>query len=114
MTAFALVDLFGVDGYEAHSEGRPPCVTREHCDANKVARRGVRGHLHDCAREIPSRRWAASLGNLTRTAGYHKVHTTDEDGDDGGRRCHDCKQCGMFPKVVYWKSSIQPTRPYRH
>src|SRR6266581_3314302 len=80
----ALVDLVGVDGHAAHSEGRSPCVTRELRDADEGARRRIRGHLHNCARRIVSGRWAASLGNLARTAGYHEVRTADEDGDDGG------------------------------
>ena len=87
----ALVDLVGVDGHAAHSEGRSPCVTRELRDADEGARRRIRGHLHNCARGIVSGRWAASLGNLARTAGYHEVRTADEDGDDGGGSSEDWK-----------------------
>jgi len=81
----------------AHSEARSPCVLRELCDGDEGAYRRVRGHPHDCARGILSERWAASLGNLVRTAGYHEVRTADGDGDDGDGSSEDWKQCGIIP-----------------
>lgn len=74
----------------------------------------VRDHLHGGARATHSGCRAASLGNLAHTAGCHEVCNADEGGDDGGGCGEDWEQCGELPKCVYWKSSIQPSQPYRH
>ena len=96
MTAFPFVTLCG---HAAHGRGRRRYITCEPHDADEGVRRRVRGHLHDCTRGILSGRWAASLGNLAHTAGYHEVRTANEDGDDGGGNSEDWQQCGDVPKA---------------
>jgi len=45
-----------------------------------------------------------------RTAGYHQVCATDEDGYDGRRSGEYWEQCGVFPERIDYK----PIRTMRH
>lgn len=46
-------------------------------------------------------RCAVLLRDISRTARYHEVCTTDEDRYDGGGSGEDWDQCRMFPEGVY-------------